>query len=119
MTLSPEHDHILANKVAYLNPKFFWGRVIFYFLVFNVLSFVMRHFSKKQDETGNPLLTLTMRKICYAGIPLFALSLTFAAFVGKNMARSSALIFDIARSGDFKTFFHRRLGLLLRHNKLL
>jgi hypothetical protein len=35
---NPDYDEIIAKKSAYLNPIFFWGRYIAYFLVFVLLQ---------------------------------------------------------------------------------
>ena len=40
----------------------------------------LRRFSVRQDRDGNPRFTITMRKVAFVGLPLFALCLTFGAF---------------------------------------
>ena len=80
MGISASEDLLLSEKAAYLNPPFFYGRAVFYFAVLVFFGTVLRRLSVRQDETGATGLSLTMRKLSYAGIPLFAMSLTFGAF---------------------------------------
>ena len=80
MTVEHGHDPLLDEKAAYLNKPFFYIRMVIYFTFFIVASLLMKRFSTEQDITGNPDLTLRMRKVSYGFIPAFALSLTFAAF---------------------------------------
>jgi hypothetical protein len=80
MGVDPAGDVLLSKKAAYLNAPFFYGRAVFYFAVFVFFGWVLRRLSVRQDATGEPSLSLAMRKLSYAGIPLFAMSLTFGAF---------------------------------------
>lgn len=80
-------DPRLDAKRAYLNWHFFVVRAVFYFAFFSVAAFLFRHFSTRQDRDGNPAFTLKMRKVAFVSLPLFAASLTFAAYdwlVGLN-----------------------------------
>jgi hypothetical protein len=72
-------DHALDSKRAYLNWNFFLIRTLFYFAFFIVAALVMRRLSVRQDKDGNPAFTIAMRKGAFISLPLFALSLTFAA----------------------------------------
>jgi hypothetical protein len=49
---NPDYDKIIADKYAYLNPYFFWGRYIAYFLVFVGFARYFRRMSLKEDEVG-------------------------------------------------------------------
>ncbi len=80
MTVLPAEDELLAHKAPYLNVPFFMVRAVIYFVLLSGFAVMLRRYSLRQDLTGDPLLSLRMRKISYAGIPCFALSLTFAAF---------------------------------------
>lgn len=80
MGISPAEDVLLGKKAAYLNAPFFYGRAVFYLAVLMFFGTLLRRLSVKQDDTGAPGLSLTMRKLSYAGIPLFAMCLTFGAF---------------------------------------
>ena len=72
-------DHALAAKQALLNPTFFYIRVVAYFAIWIGLSFGLRRFSVAQDNDGAAVWTNKMRLFSYAGIFLFAVTLTFAA----------------------------------------
>lgn len=81
MKVDPAKDLILSNKAAYLDKgAFYYGRTIFYFLFFCVISGLFKYFSKKQDREGAPHLSIRMRRLSYGCMLLFALSLTFFAF---------------------------------------
>lgn len=81
MSIAPGQDILLDQKSAFLDKGvFYYGRTIFYFVFFCGVSWLFRHFSRAQDKDGNPYLSLRMRRLAYAFILLFALSLTFFAF---------------------------------------
>ncbi len=73
-------DHVLDSKRAYLNWNFFLVRAIFYFVFFIGATLLFRRFSIRQDRDGNPAFTLNQRRLGFVALPLFALSLTFAAY---------------------------------------
>jgi hypothetical protein len=79
-TLTASADPLYAEKAPFLNAPFFVIRVVIYFTILIGAALLLRNFSVKQDQDGAARHTLRMRKIAVAGIPLFALSLTFAAF---------------------------------------
>lgn len=74
------HDHLVEAKSAYLNSTFFFVRVGLYFLIWIGLATYFRRASLKQDETGDPAISLRLSRIAAPGLLLFALSITFAAF---------------------------------------
>jgi len=74
------YDAVVAGKSGYLNPTFFFIRVIIYFGIWIGLATFFRRNSIKQDETGDPAISLKMSRVAAPGLLLFALSLTFAAF---------------------------------------
>lgn len=80
MTIPVGLDHLLDSKRAYLNWHFFLVRSIFYFTFFIAVAWLFRRFSIRQDRDGNPAFTLKMRRLAFAALPLFALSLTFGAY---------------------------------------
>ena len=57
------NDEILQGKQAYLNTPFFLVRAAIYFAVWNGLAFFLNKWSKEQDETGNPALSLRMQRL--------------------------------------------------------
>jgi hypothetical protein len=73
-------DPVLSKKVAYLNIPFFLVRAAIYFIVWNVIAHLLYWWSGRQDRTGDPALIVRMRKLSGAGIVLFGLAVTFAAF---------------------------------------
>ncbi|MBX7156807.1 MAG: hypothetical protein K1X66_00270 [Verrucomicrobiae bacterium] len=80
MRVDPKDSLVLANKAAFLNQPFYYGRVVFYFFFFCVVAWLFKYFSKKQDREGAPYLSVRMRHMSYIGMLLFALTLTFFAF---------------------------------------
>ncbi|MBI2214022.1 MAG: quinol:cytochrome C oxidoreductase [Acidobacteria bacterium] len=74
------HDAVLQGKAAYLNTNFFIIRWIFYFAVWVSLAEYFSRLSGKQDETGDPELTLRMERASAPGMLLFAVTITFASF---------------------------------------
>jgi hypothetical protein len=77
-TIDPATDPLLNHKKALLNHDFFWIKAVIYFVYFGFAAWLMRRISIKQDASGDPALTLKMRKLAYGFIPLFAVLLTFA-----------------------------------------
>jgi hypothetical protein len=73
-------DAILKKKQGYLNVPFWAGRAVFYFVVWTALSWFLYARSAKQDAGGRADLTKAMWNIAPAGIILYALTQTFAAF---------------------------------------
>ena len=73
-------DPMLQAKEPYLNIQFFIIRALIYFTCWNGLALLCYRWSVRQDTTGDPALTLKMRRLSAPGIILFALTITFAAF---------------------------------------
>src|SRR6202040_518614 len=87
MNIPPGKEATLDSKRAYLNWNFFVVRAIIFFGFFIIASQLLRRFSVRQDKDGNPRFTIWMRKVAFASLPMFALSLSFGAFdwlVGLN-----------------------------------
>lgn len=78
MNIPPGHDSGLDSKRQYLNWPFFLLRWVLYFVLLGGVAFFLRRFSVAQDRDGSPSCTVWMRKIAFVGLPIFALSLTFA-----------------------------------------
>lgn len=74
------NDHVLVGKQGWLNSTFFFVRVAIYFAIWIGLALVFRNASLKQDQTGDPAISLRLSRLAAPGILLFALSTTFAAF---------------------------------------
>ena len=80
MNIPPGRDYALDSKRQYLNWPFFAFRALLYFVLLGGVAFLLRRFSVAQDRDGNPGCTIWMRKVAFAGLPIFGLALTFAAF---------------------------------------
>ena len=80
MNVAPGKEATLDSKRAYLNLNFFILRAAFFLGFFIIASQLLRRFSVRQDNDGNPQFTIRLRKVAFASLPLFALCLTFGAF---------------------------------------
>lgn len=80
MTTDLSTDPLLAWKSPFLNEPFFYIRCGFYLLFFSLAGLLYRNLSMRQDEDGDPRITLRLRHTAYGFIPLFVLCLTFAGF---------------------------------------
>ncbi|MEZ6036863.1 MAG: hypothetical protein R3F29_05250 [Planctomycetota bacterium] len=76
----PDYDAVVAGKSGYLSTTFFFVRVAIYFAIWIGLALFFRSQSVKQDETGDPAISLRLSRVAAPGLFVFALSLTFAAF---------------------------------------
>jgi hypothetical protein len=73
-------DVLLAEKSAYLNPLFFMIRAVVYVFLWLFVSRWLWNYSRDQDLTGDKWLTNRARFTSAWSLPLFALSIAFAAF---------------------------------------
>ena len=55
-------------------------RAAIYFAVWNGLAFILNKWSKEQDETGDPAISLRMQRVSAGGILLYVICTTFASF---------------------------------------
>jgi hypothetical protein len=65
-------------KDAYLNQTGFIIRAIIYFVIWNVLSFLLSHWSRQTDRAGGPDNTQKFKAVAGPGIILYAFTITFA-----------------------------------------
>jgi hypothetical protein len=70
----------LKEKAPYLNLTFFSIRAVIYFAVWIWLGMRFFRLSTDQDKSKDPKLTLRAQRFAPAAVPLFAFTLTFAAF---------------------------------------
>src|SRR6185503_301247 len=80
-------DEVAANpaiqeKVAYLNPNFFYIRAAGFFVIWGALAFLLNRWSKEQDD--NPIRPMgpkdgRMRVLSGPGLVLYMLTVTFMA----------------------------------------
>ncbi len=80
MNIPRGQDYTLDSKRQYLNWPFFLFRAALYFVLLGGVAFFLRRFSVAQDRDGNPQFTVRMRQVAFAGLPIFGLALSFAAF---------------------------------------
>jgi hypothetical protein len=74
------HEDTLAKKLGYLNRPFFYARALIYLLAWLWLASRLFGYSTKQDESGDPKLTVKLQRLAPGSTILWALTLTFAAF---------------------------------------
>lgn len=74
------HDPLYLAKHSFLNLKFFTIRIILYFGILCGLSYFLRKFSFSMDKDGDTRWVSLGHNLSAIGIPLTALTLTFAAF---------------------------------------
>jgi hypothetical protein len=77
---SSHYDAIIHGKSGYLNVPFFVIRMVAYFAVWIWLSNFFYNRSTRQDQSGDPKLTLEMQARSYPAIVLYAFTQTFLAF---------------------------------------
>jgi hypothetical protein len=80
MDIPPGVEPSLDTKRAYLNPFFFFVRAVVFLGFFLLAALALRRLSVKQDKNGNPGFTVSMRKVSFISLPMFALCLTFGAW---------------------------------------
>jgi hypothetical protein len=73
-------DPILQHKWAYLSPRAFGFRAVFYFVIWLALGLLLIKFSSDQERTGKPRISHWRRRVSGPGIVLYFLTMTFAAF---------------------------------------
>ena len=66
-------------KGAYLNAHGFLIRAIIYFAIWNLLSFLLSHWSKQTDRAGAPDNTQKFKAVAGPGLILYGFTITFAA----------------------------------------
>jgi len=66
-------------KSAYLNPSGFLIRAIIYFAIWNLLSYLLSHWSKQTDSAGAPDNTQKFKVVAGPGLILYGGTISFAA----------------------------------------
>jgi hypothetical protein len=75
-----ELREMLEHKRPYLNFGFFLIRAAVYFACWTLFAWMLRAWSLRQDETGDPAFTARARWWSPPGLVLFVLTFTFASF---------------------------------------
>ena len=88
-TVSPDavqdahiHEHLAKNRfilARYLNSSGFIVRAVIYFAIWNVLSFLLSHWSRQTDTPGAPDNTQKFKVVAGPGLILYGFTITFAA----------------------------------------
>src|SRR5262245_52000472 len=73
-------DEVLRGKQLYLNVPFFLVRAAIYFAAWNAVSYFLNRWSLEQDRTGDPQFARRMQLLSAAGLVIYGLTMTFAAF---------------------------------------
>src|SRR5262245_44759988 len=74
------HDEALQHKHPYLNVPFFLVRAAIYFVVWNLLTYLLNAWSLEQDQNPDPALARRMQKLSAVGLLAYGLTITFASF---------------------------------------
>lgn len=74
------HDPLTAHKASFLSPQWFTVRVAAYFVIWSLLAFLFRHWSRKQDESGDVAYTFKCENLAGAALIIYGLTQTMAAF---------------------------------------
>jgi hypothetical protein len=69
----------VKNKVIYLNAPFFWARAALFFVIWAALAYTLSHWSRKQDETGDPRLPDRLGWLSGVGLAVYGVTVTFAS----------------------------------------
>src|SRR5438132_9668594 len=80
MDIPPGVDPSLDTKRAYLNWPFFLVRAVIFLGFFLLAALALRRLSAEQDKDGNPRFTISMRKVSFISLPMFALCLTLGFY---------------------------------------
>ncbi len=73
------HDHLVDITKTYLNANGFIYRAIFYFFIWNLLSFLLSKWSKESDRAGARDNTDRFKTVSGPGLILYGLTVSFAA----------------------------------------
>jgi hypothetical protein len=76
----PHVHSLIAAKGAYLNVPFFVIRAVVYWACWIVLAELLRRASLEQDHGTTPRLTRRLGVVSAVGLPVFALTVSFASF---------------------------------------
>jgi hypothetical protein len=72
-------EHLEDITKTYLTTNGFIVRAIFYFAIWNLLSFLLSHWSKQTDRAGAPDNTQRFKAVAGPGLILYGFTISFAA----------------------------------------
>jgi hypothetical protein len=73
------HDHLVDITKTYLTTNGFIYRAIFYFVIWNLLSYLLSKWSKQGDNPGAPDNTDRFKTVAGPGLILYGFTVSFAA----------------------------------------
>jgi hypothetical protein len=73
-------NHLLEHKAPYLNVPFFIGRTLFVVALFTWFAYALSAKSRRQDESGDPAMKLSMHRTSAIGLLLWIILNTFMGF---------------------------------------
>jgi hypothetical protein len=73
------HDHLVDITKTYLTTNGFWMRAVFYFAIWNLLSFLLTKWSKDSDLPGAVDHTSKFKAVAGPGLILYGVTISFAA----------------------------------------
>jgi hypothetical protein len=73
------HDHLVDITRTYLTTSGFVYRAIFYFAIWNLLSYLLSFWSKQTDHAGAPDNTDRFKVVAGPGLILYGFTISFAA----------------------------------------
>jgi hypothetical protein len=74
-----EHNHVLAGKAPYLNTSFFVIRAAVYFVAWSAIAWFFIGRSRRQDQSRETGISLTLKRLSGPAVIVLALTQTFAA----------------------------------------
>jgi hypothetical protein len=73
-----DHDKILQAKQIYLNAPFWISRVVIYFVIWNLLMYLLNKWSKQEDTEGGTKYAVSMEKLSAPGVVIYVFTITLA-----------------------------------------
>jgi hypothetical protein len=73
------HDHLVQITQTYLTVKGFIFRAVFYFVIWNLLSFLLSKWSKQTDSPTTPDNSGRFKAVSGPGLILYGFTISFAA----------------------------------------
>ncbi|HKD37880.1 MAG TPA: hypothetical protein VKB78_13805, partial [Pirellulales bacterium] len=69
---------LLQEQRGYMNDTFFWVRAAIYFVLWLITGFLLLHWSRAQERTGNPWYQQALTNVAAIGGVFFGISIHFA-----------------------------------------
>ncbi len=69
----------LQYQQFYLRPSYFWIRAAVYFALWIGIALLLRHWSRKEDQTGDPRLAWKSQRLSGFGAVIYGISIHFAS----------------------------------------